>query len=305
MTRKAGFEAQALRLTAIGALGMAILGLGFAIVTKSEAILLDGFYSLIGFVVAVLTQKVSRLVMKPGNEHYPFGYAVFEPMINLTKGLLIGTATLFALVSAIVALFTGGRTIAEGIAIAYASVATVGCFWLAWRIHLLAKLSGSKLVEVDAKSWIVDGAISATVAVVLLLIKFTKGTPIEALLPYADPALVILLVVATISVPIQIIRDAWRQIIGYRPGSKKVMKIDDCLIKVFKTAPLIDWRVRPLEIGRFLYIHVYVIDVDGGCGDLARQDRLRARLYAALSKQFDHVNLDVIFTQQRKWADWH
>ena len=36
-------EARALRLNSWGGLAMAALGLGFAVITKSEAILLDGF----------------------------------------------------------------------------------------------------------------------------------------------------------------------------------------------------------------------------------------------------------------------
>ena len=69
-------EARAFRLNVLGTLAMAIIGLGCAVITKSEAILLDGFFSLIGFVIALLTQKVGRLVMRPGDERYPFGYGL-------------------------------------------------------------------------------------------------------------------------------------------------------------------------------------------------------------------------------------
>ena len=91
-------EARALRLNSLGGLAMAILGLGFAVISKSEAILLDGFFSLIGFAVSLLTQKVARLALRPGNHTILFGYVSFEPMLNLSKGLLMGLIGLFALI---------------------------------------------------------------------------------------------------------------------------------------------------------------------------------------------------------------
>ena len=290
-------EARALRLTMLGTLGMALLGLGFALITKSEAILLDGFFSLIGFAIALITQKVFRLVTRPGDEHFPFGYAMFEPILNLSKGLLIALVSLFALVSAISALLTGGRPIGAGVAIVYATIAAVGCFALAWRTRVLAKRAHSPLVAVDAHNWIIDGFISAGVALAFLLIQLTQETPIAAFAPYADPVIVIVLVAATIIVPFQIIRDAWRQIVGYRPTSDKLQIVNQTVAHTFTPWPNITWQVKALEIGRFLYIQVYAIDPEEYCGTLKTQDQLRYQLYTALRKQFKHLELNVIFTQ--------
>ena len=37
--------------------------------------------------VGLLTLYVSKLVQRPRDEQYPFGYATFEPMLNLFKGI--------------------------------------------------------------------------------------------------------------------------------------------------------------------------------------------------------------------------
>lgn len=298
----ARFEARALRWNILGTLGMAILGLGFALFTHSEAILLDGFFSLIGFAIALITQTVSRLVMRPGDDRYPFGYAIFEPMLNLSKGLLIAGVSLFALISAIAALFTGGRPISATVAIFYALVAAVGCFALAWRIHTWAKQSHSLLVAVDAQNWLIDGCISAGIAIAFLVIYLSQGTPVAALAPYADPAIVILLVLATITLPFKIVRDAWRQIVGYRPTTDKLRQINTAVEQVLDGLNAVTWHIKPLEIGRFIYVQIYVIDPEGGCGMLSKQDQLREQLYASLSQAFEHLELDVIFTQHPKWA---
>lgn len=64
-------EERAIKLGMIGTLGMAILGLGFSILTQSEAILLDGLFSLINLMVTFASLRVSRLIRRPDYPSYP------------------------------------------------------------------------------------------------------------------------------------------------------------------------------------------------------------------------------------------
>ena len=102
-------ERRALNFSVWGNVFMVIIGVGFAIVSASEAIMLDGLYSFIHLLIALLTIRVSKLVMKPSNDDYPFGYWMYEPMINLAKGLMIITLLALALFNAFAALYSGGN----------------------------------------------------------------------------------------------------------------------------------------------------------------------------------------------------
>ena len=55
-------EQRALRISVVGALLMAALGFAFFIPTDSEAILLDGVFSLVGFVMGLLTSERKRMM---------------------------------------------------------------------------------------------------------------------------------------------------------------------------------------------------------------------------------------------------
>ena len=124
-------EQLALHLSTWGALGLAILGIAFGLLVPSEAIMLDGFFSLISFVMAGISLWVAWLVKQPDNEYFQFGYASFEPLINLIKGVLIATLSLFALCSAIDALRHGGRVLDAGVAVQYSAIAAVCCLIIA------------------------------------------------------------------------------------------------------------------------------------------------------------------------------
>ena len=68
-------EATSLRFSLAGYLFMTLLGLGFAILTHSEAILLDGAYSFISALTVLLAQRVTRLLARGDSPRFPFGYA--------------------------------------------------------------------------------------------------------------------------------------------------------------------------------------------------------------------------------------
>ena len=131
-------EQRALKISVAAALFFALLGFGFALLTHSEAILLDGIISLVGLGVSLLTLFVARLVELPGDDTFPFGYAHFEPMLNVFKSLIMVTVCAFALVGAISSILQGGNILTAGIAIIYALIATIGP-------HLEAKRIGARL----------------------------------------------------------------------------------------------------------------------------------------------------------------
>ena len=112
--------------------------------------MLDGLFSLISFAMGLLSLKVARLVRQPNDEHYQFGYASFEPFVNVTKGFIMAFVGVFALYSSIDALSHGGRPIASGYAALYAVFGAAVCLLIARRQRKVADASGSPLVEVDA-----------------------------------------------------------------------------------------------------------------------------------------------------------
>ncbi len=57
-------ERRGLWLSIVGAVFMAVLGIGFAILTSSDTVLLDGLFSLVGCVVGMLALRVGTLVIR-------------------------------------------------------------------------------------------------------------------------------------------------------------------------------------------------------------------------------------------------
>lgn len=116
-----------LYLSVFVTLFMSALGISFGILIESDAILLDGFFNVVSFLMAIITLWVAWLQKQPENQYFQFGYLSFIPLVNGIKGLLIFVLSLFALTSAISAILHGGRTLNANLAVVYAAIAAAGC----------------------------------------------------------------------------------------------------------------------------------------------------------------------------------
>jgi len=301
MTDNETLEKRGLWLSILGALFMAGLGIGFAILTSSDAVLLDGLFSLIGFAIGLVSLRVATLVRRPDDELYHFGYAAYEPVLNLTKGLLMAFVTIFALVSALEVALHGGRVIQAGWASVYAWIAAAGCFTIAIRQRVLARRTGSPLLAVDSKNWLIDGFMSVAVGVAFVVAVILADTSYAHLLPYADPAVVIILVVLSLPIPFKIIRDNWNQLLGKAPDDALQKNAREAVAKAFGDSMDFDTKLRMQRIGRFTYLQLYVLCKGGEAADINRLDACRTTVHDALCDEFENLALDVIFTHDPRW----
>ena len=104
-------------------------------------------------------------------------------MLNLFKGLLIGFALIYAVWSAVTTILQGGQDIAAAGGIIYAVIAVSGGVAVVIVLKRYAKLSGSPIVDVDAKNWTVDTLISSAVgsilATLLIRIDWSNSRPCD------------------------------------------------------------------------------------------------------------------------------
>lgn len=294
-------ERRGLGLSIFGALMMAALGIGFAVLTSSDAVLLDGVFSLIGFVVGLLALRVATLVTLPDDEVYHFGYAAFEPMLNLTKGLLMAFISLFAMISSVIVIVEGGRSVEASWAVAYAVLAAAGCFTIAGILWSLSKRTHSPLLEVDTHNWIIDGFMSVSVAIAFVITILLNQTSLSWFVPYADASVVIVLVVACLPLPAKIIWQNWGQLVGRSPD-RVIRDRAQAAIDTALEPREVETNLRVQQIGRYVYFQVYVLTNEDDCR-IADLDRCRSAVAEALSGFVEHLALDVSFTRDARWVD--
>lgn len=297
-------ERKALRYTLWGNVAITLFGVSFALWTRSEAIFLDGLFSGIHLAISVLSLYIARLIQQPGDEDYPFGYALFEPFLNLGKGLVIVLVALFAMFSAGEALLNGGRSVEVSIALWYALLAAAGCLIMAAVQHRYAQLSQSQILALDFKNWLMDGAISGAVAIAFALMFMVQNTSLEWFVPYADPVLVLMMVLLVLPLPLQTVIKNGGQIMGRAPDEAQRDRVNEIVAQAFQSVPHEEYTIRHTNMGRLVYVQVYL------CVTLSQEaryeageiDSLRSQLYDQLHQEFPHLAMDLIVTCDRIWV---
>lgn len=303
--RDAGAAEQgALRRSAWAYLGMAALGIGFALLTRSGAVLLDGVYSLVSCGAALLALRVARFVETPSSEGYHFGFAKVEPMLNAMRGLLILGIGAFAAVSAVDALLHGGRAVSAGWGVVYGVAAAAGCLAMAWSQQRTSRTLTSPLLAADARNWMIDGLLSSATAAAFLLAFLLRDGDGAHLVPYVDPGLVLLLVLVTVRVPLSMIVANLREMVMAAPAEAQQADVRSRVEGATGDLPVEMLRVRMAPIGRYFYVMVHVIlPADWQPTSLRQIDDARCRVARALEGIHARPVLDVLFTSDRRWAE--
>ena len=297
-------EKRALLVSIYGAALMAGIGIYFAIVAGSDAIMLDGVFSAIGFVMASLTLKVAGLVVQPDDEHFNYGYAHFAPLLNVLKALLLLVLCTVALISAVDALLDGGRSMAMGSAVAYGVLATVGCLFIALYMRKAKNATGSVLVAVDAESWSIDTLLSAAVLIAFFIGWLVRDTAAGAYLDYLDPATVAILCLLSLPIPMKILVQNCREVLLFAPDAAWQQDVEECFRKAVPDLPIEDYRIRMLKMGNTLNVLVHVKPGPGfELRGLDQLDDIRFRFNTALETMELRVTADVVFISDMKLAD--
>ena len=296
-------ERQALRISSYGAFTLAALGIVFAVISGSEAILLDGLFSALGFFMALMTLYVSRLVRRPDDDTFQYGYAHFAPLINVLKSLVMSVLCVFAFLSAVSTLRAGGQAMAVGSAMVYALGATTIGAGLWWYLRASARRCGSTLVALDARAACLDMCISAAVLVSFALGWFSLGTGLERHIDYLDPLVVAILCLISLPVPLKVLWNNGREALLLAPAPEVQDSVIDRIETALKGFPVADHRIRMVKLGNVLGVTLHLRPVDGALlKGVAELDRIRRDIEAALASSELEVGIDVIFTDDMKLA---
>lgn len=295
-------EKKGLMISIGGSLIVGCVGMVFAVLTASQAILLDGLFNITYFIISLFTLKVARSVMKGDDEYFPAGYAFFEPLINGIKGTLILGLSLMALWGAGVALFTGGRSIAAGWAMIYGALATAICWSVVLLLKKKARSCSSPLLKADADGWIVNAAISTAAFATFVAIWGLGHTSFTAVIPYIDPLLVILVSGITLNVPVRMAWDALMELVNRSPSAEVRSTVRTSIEQVLADVPASRISVRVLQPGRSRLVFVHVILQPDSGMTVEQMDKLRAAAQNALSAHHALTQLDMLFTKDPRWG---
>jgi cation diffusion facilitator family transporter len=296
-------EKEALRISIFGYLLLGILAVVFALKSQSEAIMLDGFFNFVSFIMAIITLRITRLLEIPYDKYFQYGYMPFEPFVNVIKGLIILVVCGFALVSSVDALIDGGRELSAGMAVIYSIIATGGCIIVIFIQKQYAKKIDSPLLELDLATWRISGVISSAVAIGFGAAYILSRTDYSWIVPYIDPVMVVILILVMIRLPLSAMKEGIADLLLGAPRMELQESIRDKISEALGSYPMERHEIHMVKVGRHVFVSVDVIlHPETSSLNVSELDEVRDRLYEAIKVLHPAIEVDTVFTGRDRWA---
>jgi cation diffusion facilitator family transporter len=282
----------------VGAVGFAGLGILLGIVSGSQVILFDGFFSLLGVGLAWMALLASKVGGAEPTPRHPFGREGFAPLVIGIEGVALLATCAYAAFEATATILAGGGEVVGGWGIVYAAVSFVVSLGVAW---WLPRSSGSELVAAEATQWRAGAAFGLGMLVAFIAAQALEGTSRSWLAPYVDPSLVIAAAVVFVVPPLSMVRTMLRELLEAAPDEAVQAPVRRAVDEVSAAHGLEVAHLRMAKVGTKLYVELDYL-VDGGW-TVARADAVRRALLGALVDLHLEPWITVEFTADPTWVD--
>ncbi|MGO1117382.1 cation transporter [Rhodovibrionaceae bacterium A322] len=298
-----------MNLTRWANLGFGIAGALAAWLSNSQALLIDGLFSLIGYVSAVFAMRISQTTHLGPDRRRPFGYAADEALYSTFRSLSLLALVLFGCAQAGLGitdyLLEGEVEVLrlEPVAI-YTLVISVACFWLAY-VHKSAwKKTGrhSDMLKVEATASIYDGFITLIAGIGVLSAPYLATTILAPIAPVMDYVMVLVLCGVAILSYFRTFRAGMLQLAGVRASPPDHLAVWHAVRRANQTEKgrIVDLAL--VRMGRTLDAIVYY---DPGAPVTAEEvDRLTAKMETQLAKDVGPSILTLVISKSgRSWPE--
>ena len=277
-----------------------LLGFGFSVLTDSEAVFLDGIFSLVNMTMGFISLKVAKIVVEPSTRTFHYGKAQVEPLLNTAKGLLFMGVIVMAAYAAFQSIFEGGRPMIFSWAILYSCIAALGCFGIGYYIDRENNKNPTPLLAVEAKGWLIDGVLSSVVLLAFGGGYFLSKTAYASYTVYIDPVLVIIMSMFVLPVPYKILKDNLLDLLLGAPDINLQRGVRQIANGIIKDSPVEEYDFRFVKTGRVVLCDILMLISAEEKFSIVEFDKLRKKLMLEIEKEYPEIDLLVELTADKK-----
>lgn len=292
------------RLLLLSALMMGVVAVGglvMGIWSHSQAILLDGIFSLVAIVIKLLMMFTAMLTKQESSRRFQFGYWQCESFVMLMEGVFTLFIVAYALSVGIWGLLHGGREVEFGLAVYYAIFFSIGNWSFYAYVHQVNKKVKSYLVHYDNLSWLIDAVLATGLLISFSAAWMLQFTPYVYWQIYVDPLIMIVLGIQMVSPSLKILIPSVKQLLGIAPLElhQHVQQVMDGFLKKYGFQ---DYVSSVQVFGRAKIIEIDVLlPLDYPIQRVSDFDEIRGEIDAALGYRSYEKWVTITFTTTTKW----
>jgi cation diffusion facilitator family transporter len=297
-------EQRTLKLSIGGVLVIAIGSIAYGLWIDSEVVILNGVFSLFSLIGASLSLLAAKLVARPADRRFPFGYSHVEPLVLSVNGFMVLVICVYAFINGIEGIRAGGREVDPGDVMWFGAVSGVICLAMwAYQMRVSRKVD-SLLIKDDAREWLIDFGFSMITLVAFAILPLLSEPWRGLWALYADPMMVSVLALVALPVPIGVLRRSLREVLQMtRDDDEIARRVEDVMRQIQAEHDVVRYVPHVVKNGRTYFIEIdIVVGPNFALQTVAQQDTLRERIWRAIGKPLDEAWLSIAVTGDSRWV---
>jgi cation diffusion facilitator family transporter len=297
-------EQRTLWLSLWGVVVLAVGSIAWGLAIESDVVILNGVFSLFSLVGGGLSLLAAKLVVRPEDRRFPFGYSHLEPLTHTINGLMVLFMCVYAVLNGVEGIRAGGHEVNAVGVVWFGAVTALFCLGIGlYELRVAARI-GSLLVRNDAKTWLMDAVFSAVTLVAFAVLPFLPEPYRSLWARYADPTMVAVLAVLLLPVPIGMLKGSLREVLMMASDDDAlVAKLESVLREIEAEHDVLRAVHHVVRSGRTVFVEVdIVVGPDFTLQTVAQQDTLRQRIWNATGLAVDQAWLSVALTADPRWT---
>jgi cation diffusion facilitator family transporter len=296
-------EQRTLSISIYTIIGLAIAGIGYGLYIGSDAVMLDGFYALTSLMGSGLYLLAAKVVEKPADRHFQYGYAHIEPLVNSFNSLILMIVCIYAFFNGLRGLASEGNPVDATEVVVYSLLSAVVCAVVWIHERRVAKRCDSDLIRNDAREWMVSMSFSVVTGLSFALIWVLPEPARTWWANYADSAVLSILALCLAPLPMKTFYTNMREVLVItNPSDEITLRVAEVMQKVEAEYDIAESSCHIVKSGRIYVIEINImVGPDFKVNSVNELDLLRSRIWQEIGLPLDDAWLGISFTANPRW----
>lgn len=286
-------EKSAMSVSLYGNLVFVVIELVMALVTGSQAVLLDAVYDSVEFCMLLPSIFLIPLLYKPSNEEHPFGYMQIETIFVVVKGITMTAVTFGLIFNNINLMLHGGHIVSFHTVAGFELFACILGIIVTVYLYYKNKQMESPLINMEMQGWRIDSFISLGMTVAFLLPMLIPFDWFQHIVPYLDQLITIVLSLVMIPTPIHTVITGIRDLMLIPPEEETIDDIKETIEPIIGVYGHKNLYYDIVRTGRKLWISVY-ISFERDIVSLSKFKQLQDQCIKALASKYSDFYFELL-----------
>ena len=286
-------EKSAMSVSLYGNLVFVVIELMMALVTDSQAVLLDAVYDGVEFCMLLPSIFLIPLLYKPSNEEHPFGYMQIETIFVVVKGITMTAVTFGLVFNNINLMLHGGHIVSFHTVAGFELSACILGIIVTVYLYYKNKQMESPLINMEMQGWRIDSFISLGMTVAFLLPMLIPFDWFQHIVPYLDQLITIVLSLVMIPTPIHTVITGIRDLMLIPPEEETIDDIKETIEPIIGVYGHKNLYYDIVRTGRKLWISVY-ISFEKDIVSLSKFKQLQDQCIKALASKYSDFYFELL-----------